>query len=675
MFILKLAQLMGVCASAWVCVTYAETLQFDSLKTIQVTAKKKQLDKNLTLIGQNTAIINSTIASQIGANRLEDFADYTSGVNLGRNQAGIGSDITIRGYTTAGNLQLDGLPDVQGFYLRDPDTLEQVEIHKGMDSTIFNSGMPGGIVNYVKKQPTFKQHRQLKIQTGSPHQWRTSLDINGALPSLSPNVAGRLVISQQQAQTGRANVGDDRLTIMPSLVWQTDRQKLLLELEHGKQNRPYDFDNVFYQGKPVYNLSYVDPRAYAEREVNRLSVRYEGDLGQGWSTKLQAAHTQAQRDERWIGFAYLPASGSKMPGYYRDAQYHQRQHALKAEISKDFKLGQQLHQSTLGYNHNKTNIELNRQYKTGLFELDIYHPVFDYPLPSKDKLTKRQATTIRTENAVYLKHKVKLNDNLTVNLAAKNSRFTADYQTPTSAYSEGKNETTTWSLGAKQQLNPRWQVFANRLESFAPNLGTDRNDKFLEPLAGVQHEWGVQYEKPFIGNKPLTLKLSTYQIKQKNVTSADPLSPGSLLLIGKTRSKGMEVDMAVPLNKQFSLKGGYSYNDTRITENTDGNTGHRLHNAARHSGSIGLGYNTERLHSMVSAVHVGKRMGDDKNSFQVPAYTRVDAGTEWQLNPRTTISVNARNLLNTDYVAAVEGTDFLVQGAKRAVLVGTTIDF
>ena len=78
---------------------------------------------------------------------------------------------------------------------------------------------------------------------------------------------------------------------------------------------------------------------------------------------------------------------------------------------------------------------------------------------------------------------------------------------------------------------------------------------------------------------------------------------------------------------------------------------------------------------MVSAVHVGKRMGDDKNSFQVPAYTRVDAGTEWQLNPRTTISVNARNLLNTDYVAAVEGTDFLVQGAKRAVLVGTTIDF
>ena len=675
MFILKLVKFMAVCASAWTCITYAETLHFDSLKTVYITAKKKHSDKDLTLVGQNTETIKSTTASQIGANRLEDFADYTTGVNLGRNQAGIGSDMTIRGYATAGNLQLDGLPDVQGFYLRDPETLEQVDIHKGMDSTAFGSGMPGGIVNYVKKQPTFKQHRQLKIQTGLPQQWRTSLDVNGALPSLNPNVAGRLTISQQQAQTGRANVSDDRLTIMPSLVWQTDRQKLLLELEHGKQNRPYDFDNVFYQGKPVYNVSYVDPRSYAEREVNRLSTRYEQDLGQGWSTKLQAAHTQAQRDERWIGFAYLPASGSKMPGYYRNAQYHQRQQALKAEVSKEFKVGQRSQQTTLGYSHNKTHIELNRQYKTGLFELDIYHPVFDYPLPSQDKLTKRQATTIRTENAVYLKHKLKLNDNLTVNLAAKNSRFNADYQTPTTAYSEGESEATTWSFGATRQLNTHWQLVANRLGSFAPNLGTDRDEQFLAPLEGVQHEVGLQYEKPLIDTKPLTVKLSTYQIKQKNVTSADPLSPGSLLLVGKTRSKGLEVDVAMPLNKKYSLKGGYSYNDTRITENTDGNTGHRLHNAARHSGSIGLGYNTGRLNNMVSAVYVGKRMGDDKNSFHVPAYTRVDAGTEWQLNPRTTISVNARNLLNTDYVAAVEGTDFLVQGAKRAVLVGTTIDF
>lgn len=675
MFVFKIAKLMALLASAWICVTYAETIRFDQLATVQVNAKRSTSQKNIGLSGQNTAIIKSTDAVQIGANRLEDVADYIPGVNLGRNQAGIGSDITIRGYTTAGNLQLDGLPDVQGFYLRDPETLEQVEIHKGLDSTNFAAGMPGGIVNYVKKQPSFKTKRQLKIQIGSPEQWRSSLDIKGALPRLSPNMAGRLIIAKQHAQTGRANVRDDRLTVMPSLLWQTEQQKLLVELEHGKQNRPYDFDNVFYQGKPIYNVSYVDPRAYADRQMDRASVTYEREFKQGWHSKLQIAQTKAKRDERWIGFAYLPESGTKLPGYYRDAQYKQHQQALKAEISKTFQIGKQAQQSTLDYTRSKVNIDLNRQYRTGLFDLDIYHPVFDYPLPDSAKLTKRQATTIRYEEAIAFKHQAHINNQLTVNLGIKHSRFNADYQTPTIAYTEGENKHTTWSLGVSQNIDANWQVFVNRLGSFSPNLGTDRNDRFLAPLEGVQHEVGVHYEKPLSYNKPLKVKLSTYQIKQKNVTSADSLSPGSLLLVGKTRSKGIELEASTPLNQQFSLKSTYSYNDTRITENTEGNTGHRLHNAPQHSASIGLTYQTAHLSSIVSAVRVGERMGDDNNSFCVPAYTRWDAGAQWQLNPHIALSLNARNLLNTDYVAAVEGADFLVQGAKRAITTGLQLDF
>ncbi len=218
---------------------------------------------------QSNTRINPQQTGNNGSNRLEDFADYTPGVQLGRNQAGIGTDVYLRGYPLNGNMQLDGLLDVQGFYLRDPATLESIEISKGLNSVLFGSGSPGGTVNYVSKQPHFSPQRSGQFTAGSPDSLHTVLDVNQ--PFAQTNWAGRLLMVGQQAETGRANVGDDRFTFLPSLLWQTAQQSLLLELEHGWQNREYDFDNVFYQGKPIYNVSYVDPRSYAQRHMNRVS--------------------------------------------------------------------------------------------------------------------------------------------------------------------------------------------------------------------------------------------------------------------------------------------------------------------------------------------------------------------------------------------------------------------
>lgn len=618
--------------------------------------------------------INPQHTGNNGSNRLEDFADYTPGVQLGRNQAGIGSDLYLRGYALNGNMQLDGLLDVQGFYLRDPATLDSIEISKGLNSVLFGSGSPGGTVNYVSKQPHFSPQRSWQLSAGSPHRVHGVLDVNQ--PFAQSDWAGRLLMIGQQAETGRANVGDDRFTFLPSLLWQTDQQSLLLELEHGRQNREYDFDNVFYQGKPIYNVSYVDPRSYAERHMNRVSGTYTRDWGKGWETLLQANQIDAKRDERWIGFAYLPAKGTSLPGYYRDAQYTQAQQALRAEVSRHYTLGISQHQTRLGVSGHSVEIDLKRQFRTGLFSLDLFNPTFDFPLPDADKLTKRESVTLRKERAAYLQHHAEIGEQWGVHAGIRNSRYQADYTSPTLAFQETDADDTSASLGLTWQATPHWQAFASRNESFAPNIGMDKNDQFFDPLQGVQHEMGVRHQHETRHGKPAKSHLSVYRIDQKNVTTRDPSEPGALMLTGKTRSQGVEANLSIPISKTLMVNTAYNYSDSRITENNDGNTGNHLHNVPWHSGSLTLDYAPNaRTQLTLGAVKVGKRPGDDANSFEVPAYTRLDAGANWQLNRNTTLKAGVRNLLNEDYVAASEGTDFIVQGRKRTLTLGLEIDF
>ncbi|OQX15594.1 MAG: hypothetical protein BWK73_06075 [Thiothrix lacustris] len=130
-------------------------------------------------IAQGTAHIKGKDAAKTGSDRLEDFADYVPGVQVG-DGTGTGSVINIRGFR-AYQANLDGLPDVEGAYLRDPATLEAVDIAKGRDSTLFGFGTPGGTVGYTSKKPSFTPKRTLSLLMGAPSQIRGLLDITGAL--------------------------------------------------------------------------------------------------------------------------------------------------------------------------------------------------------------------------------------------------------------------------------------------------------------------------------------------------------------------------------------------------------------------------------------------------------------------------------------------------------------
>ncbi|WP_313351330.1 TonB-dependent receptor plug domain-containing protein, partial [Paracoccus sp. (in: a-proteobacteria)] len=108
---------------------------------------------------------------------------YTSGV-IGQ-PYGYDSDtnwIMVRGFAaTANGVFQDGLPNFSfgfgGFYV-DPHMVERIEVLKGPSSVLYGSSNPGGIVNYVTKQPTGQNSTEVELGFDEHGRVWTSVDQN-----------------------------------------------------------------------------------------------------------------------------------------------------------------------------------------------------------------------------------------------------------------------------------------------------------------------------------------------------------------------------------------------------------------------------------------------------------------------------------------------------------------
>lgn len=655
-----------------------------ALDNVDIYAKKKTKQPDIaiynrpaTQIAQSVAYFDGKTAAQTGSDRLEDFATLTPSVQLVDGN-GAGSSVNIRGFR-ASQATIDGLPDVQGFYLRDPATLESIAIVKGRDATLSGFGTAGGTLHYTSKKPSYQRERTFKIETGDPSLARGQLDITDTLGSDNDSaLAGRVVLSGQQAQTGYAHVGDDRFTLMPSLRWHDDKQSVDVGMEYGWQNRESDDTTVLYNGKPLYNVAYVDPRANAERRVSRLTVDYNRHLNTHWDAQLQAAHIEGKRHETQSGLAF-PATADETLwySYYRRLDQRQQQTTLKAELQHQTQNQRFKHQTQMGvYNqHQRSHYTATSSVGDGI--IDIQHPVFDYPLPDDNTLEPLKFRNTTPERALYVQHQTNTQDGKWgISVGVRKTHATADGSTPELSQRYADTRKTSRSVGVTWQARPHWQWFASHNEAFNPNTGFDRNGKLFAPETSVQHETGVRYQRTRDDGQNVQASLSTYRIQRDNVTTTDPLDDNYSVLAGKIQSDGVEASVNYPLTHQTTVTAVYAYGDAKITRSNSGLGGNQLSNQPRHSGAVQVAYRPNHATELsVTAQHIGKRFGDNANSFTVDGYTRWDAAAEWQTSKKTKLTAGVRNLFNEDYVAGASSQSALTQGRKRSATVGWEVNF
>jgi iron complex outermembrane receptor protein len=116
----------------------------------------------------------------------------------------------------------------------------------------------------------------------------------------------------------------------------------------------------------------------------------------------------------------------------------------------------------------------------------------------------------------------------------------------------------------------------------------------------------------------------------------------------------------------------YAYNDSQITRDTRPIAGNRPANVPRNSASLWTTYQLQGgdwrgLGFGAGLFYVGKRPGDDNNTFELAGYTRTDAAV-FHTKGRFTARLNVINVFDREFLLYRTTFNFLVPGAPRTVL-------
>lgn len=606
----------------------------------------------------------------LGYDRLEDLADYLAGVDIARLGGGIGNDVAIRGFALGGRLLVDGVLDNQNYFVRDPSTLERIQIISGRNGALHGAGVPAGAVNLVTKKPLLEPAHQLQLSLGSQQRRRAVLDNTAALAN-STHWAWRSILAVQQAQDWKKHVNNDSSNWLGSLSRIDTDSRLDLSLELARQQRPYDFDNVWAGGKPVYDVSYVMPASKGNRKHQRLRLDGHWQLDDQRELQVQLQWWRGRRDEVQAGFWFLSAAETPMLGYYQEVDERFRQRSGRVTFKQQFdtrlpqslQLGLDTHSTRTDWN----NPILNYFGPGPFFFVDIYHPDYRQPMPSADQLYLRRGRIRYDEHALFAQHQLQLPAKLRLVNGVRQNWFALDVQdTGTrqqSTRSNAKSTPTLLSNALIWQPVAHWSMHLSRNESFLPNSGLSASGSLFKPLLGEQHELGLLYQ-----GRSLRLATNLYQAKQRNLLMPDAANPGFRKPLGALETQGIELLGQWRPTDQWQLDARLNhFVRTRISSNqtTDGK---RFASIPRNSGSLTLAHQFDsQWRAQLGVVAKSRRPLNSLNTAEISGFTRLDAALGWQQTEGRHWLLGVQNLGNRDYVNYSTSRDFLRFGEPRTV--------
>lgn len=607
----------------------------------------------------SVGVVNQGLLQDSLSYRLEDIAQFVSGVQPSSADSGFNTDLRIRGFTTAGSAYLDGVLDNQRFQVRDMALLERVEILKGHSAVLYGSGSPGGTVNYVSKKPLTISSHQFSYATGSYDFNRVAADSTGPL-NADKTLLYRVIATGQLGNTFRENVGNDRATIAPSLTWQyANGGALNMGFEYGYQNQPYRFDNVYTQNRVVYDQSYVDPRARSDRHYWRFSTALDHQLSKIWSLHFASHYFHVERDDVLLGF-YTFVTPTTVSGYYRDIHDHYDQYSLRGEVHGEFN-GWGKHHWITGVERNDASDRLHSRRRIGGFTLNVFNPDFNHPLPGTTRL---DSGFKQVEYGFYSNDQVDLNRYWHVSGGVRYSLFDNGSNQNDVHTNISQQDAITYSGGLSFTPLEQLAMYYGYSQSFQANTATDHNLHVLPAKQGELHEVGIKNQWL---NKRLGINAALYRLQQSNLPGRDPVDPDYSIAIGKIYSHGFELDIIGQVTERLQLLGNYSWMEAEFGSGT-ALQGNGFRSTPKHSGSIWSNYQMPfdvpgKLHFGGGLVFVDRRFGDDANSFKVPGYVRTDLSAHYQID-KLDFRIKVENLLDKRYVSSSIYDDTVIQGNR-----------
>lgn len=642
-------------------------------------------DTPLIDVPSSINVVPSEVIQDQGVRSLGDTLRYVPGTGVAQGEGNRDNPI-LRGNSTNSDLFVDGIRDDVEYY-RDLYNIDRVEVIKGANAMIFGRGGSGGVVNRVTKQPDVVPTRQLSLQTGSWDQRRATADYGQAV---SNTVNIRVNGLYENSESYRDYFHLERYGLNPVIgIQATDQTKLTLSYEWFRDDRTADRGIPSLQGRPVdvkASQFFGNPNlSYTTADVDALTAVIDHKFDNGITLRNATRFAVYEKFYQNVYPGAVNNAGTTVAiNAYNNAQ-DRKNLFNQTDVTGTIETESIKHTMTVGMEVGRQVTENFRN--TGFFSpgvttlnVPLGTPVTYAPVSFQQSATDADNHSVATIAAVYLQDQIDLSSDLKAVLGVRFDHFNVEFRNNRNgAGLSSTDDLVSPRVGLIYKPVEDLSLYASYGVAYVPRAGAQLasltvSNAALEPEEFRNYEVGAKWDV----NPDLSLTAAVFQLDRSNVAVADPLDPTKLVLVDGQRTRGIELGATGKVTKDWSVFGGYAYQNAKITEtqSATARAGANLAGVPQHTFSLWNKYDIDRKWGVgLGLIHQTGMYASSSNAVRLEGYTRVDAAVYYQITNEVRAQVNFENIFDTQYFASANNDNNITPGSPRAVYVGLTTNF
>ena len=634
-------------------------------------------------VPQSVAVVAKEQLNDQQMQSITDVVLYTPGL-MAQQGEGNRDQVVIRGQSTSADFFLNGVRDDVQYY-RDLYNLERLETLKGPNALIFGRGGGGGVINRVTKEANFSPSRELIMTGGSFYNRRISGDLN---QPLNDRVAFRLNGVYENSDSYRDFVNLNRTAFNPTFTFAPDAQtRITVGYEFARDRRTADRGVTSFQGRPAdvpAETFYGNPDdSHVRSNVNILSGTFDRQFGK---LTLHNRTTYGDYDKFYQNYvpgatnaartlvaltAYNNATRRKNLFSQTDLTYVASTGRVRHTLVGGFELGRQLTdnlRNTGFFNNTSTSIQV-----------PFDDTVTDVPVTFRQSATDADNHLKTNLAAGYLQDQIELSRYVQVVVGLRYDYFDLSFHNNRNGEDLRRiDNLLSPRVGVVVKPVDRLSLYGSYSVSHLPSSGDQFSSlttvtQQVKPERFTNYEVGVKWDV----RRYLSLTSALYRLDRTNTRSVDPNNPTAIIQTGSQRTNGFEVGLSGAVTRDWSVAGGYAYQDAFITSTTAAAPeGRQVGQVPHHTFSLWNKYQINRsLGAGLGIISRSDSFVAVDNTVVLPGFTRADAAVYYSFNERWRLQGNVENLFDNDYFINAHSNTNITPGSPRALRVALTARF
>lgn len=643
------------------------------------TRSATRTDTEIRNVPQALTVISESQIEDQALRSIADVLTYVPGATPGTGE-GNRDQISLRGNNTTADFFIDGLRD-DAQYFRDLYNADRVEVLRGPNAMIFGRGGGGGVVNRVTKRSSGNPYREFAISGDSEGGFRLTGDVD---QPLAPGAGLRINGVYENGESFRRGVELERYGINPTvgILLGGGATRIDLAYEFFHDRRTTDRGVPSFNDRPLEGSDrafFGDPEdSFADVDVHLGSFAVEHRLADGLSIRNRTQYADYDKFYQNV----FPGNLNEATGQVSISAYNNvttRQNLIsQTDLVWESRLGGLDQTILLGFELGRQDT-LNRRFN-GFFQpadsasilVPVGSPTVDADIifrPVNTNAARTPAAFAETDAsiaAVYVQDQIRISDAFEIVAGLRFDRFELDAVNLNNGQTFSRtDELVSPRLGLIVRPVPELSLYASYSRSYLPSAGDqftslDLEDEALKPERFDNYEVGAKWE-PIEG---LLASVAVYQLDRTNTRAPGP-TPGTIVLTGEQRSRGIELGLERNISDRWQISAGYALQEAEIRRTTAAApAGREVPLVPRHQFALWNRYDLDdRLGFGVGVVARSKMYSSISNAVTLPGYARVDAALFYELAEGIEAQVNVENVFGADYFATAHNDNNIAPGA------------